>query len=1385
MSRLMAVAEEVVADPHRYRLARAGVLNVWQYDEQVFEFAEGRMLLRGANGAGKSKTLEMLLPFVLDGDKRQLSASGGQHHTSLLWLMMENGSFGAPNRIGYVWVEFARTDDAGRREVFTCGIGIRASESAKSATTWYFTSPHALGDGLELSDSSGPLPPDRCREAVEPDGVYFDQHSGRAYKDHIGRTLFGLETNRYDELLRMLYWLRRPQVGESIDPRSLAETLSVALPQLDEDLLRSTGESLDQLADFGDQLDSLARATRAVQSFVETYQQYAATVVGERARAMVEAVAEQRKRHGTLRERETELAEAEHQVEQAQRSRSDAEARRRDADTRKAQLEASPEARSQHMLWEKERRAAELTKTAERAARAAETAEQEASRLHEDVVADGEQLGADLAAAVQHAERLARSLVDQRVGATFPVLTLGGIPREVADAGSLRRALDEHAAGVSDCRPAIGTARAAVQAVGEALTASELAEGERAKAEDRAADAEQAAAESAERLRAVEELADAAEQAFTDALATWRADDRAVPLDLPEELNAALLHELPGHARASAQPHLADLRDQQSAALAERRAADDRLRDLRKQRAAIEAELDPAPSPPTLARTPRDPTNGDPLWRLIDFADSVDAQQAAGLEAALESSGLLDAWVRSDGAVLDAQTHDVVLPAGPAVAGRTLVDVLVSAPAEDSLVSGDTVRTVLSRIQLAEEIGHERQQRGSGEVDGDAPSGPFTIEPQARIAFDGTWRLGVLEGRAGKPVAQYVGAGARAAERARRLAEVDEQIGHTETTLEQAQRILDQITGQIGGVEAWLAAVPPTASLLEAWSQAHSERNVHERNQTALVGRLEQARRARAHAAEAARLLDDLADLHGLPTNRSGLNARDAALVDLDRQAVAHVEQCERLRNPLDRWARDRERADAKRSQANRAVNEAGETEYTAVEARTEYETLRETFGAAVEELERRLREIRRQRDRADSDWKAADETVRQWINERGAYGEQVAEARRAVAEHAPLQAAAIHMFGALHAVEGLLQTVLDRPADGDEVTVLTAAATYAEGDAVPQPVQRLAREFAAWQPDQPVRGTTVLGRWNELLASEAGSADPRWFEQQDVVVVVGRDQAGEHPISVLARRMAAKLAADRELFTEREGRIFTEHLLGDLGDALRKRRQEAEELVAAMNRLLNNVSTSQGIKVRLDWRLKDDVVPEIREAAELLTKPMGALLPDERQRLKDALHRLIESSREEHPELDYTEHLHAALDYRTWSEFRIRISRPEAPNDWKVLTRRTPLSQGEQKVVCYLPLFAAASAHFTSVAGAAADAPRFILLDDAFPKIDVKTHPKLFGLLVDFDLDFVVTSERLWGDYETVPRLAIYEALRSPTERGIAQYKHVWDGRRLHAVGM
>ena len=339
-------------------------------------------------------------------------------------------------------------------------------------------------------------------------------------------------------------------------------------------------------------------------------------------------------------------------------------------------------------------------------------------------------------------------------------------------------------------------------------------------------------------------------------------------------------------------------------------------------------------------------------------------------------------------------------------------------------------------------------------------------------------------------------------------------------------------------------------------------------------------------------------------------------------------------------------------------------------------------------------------------------------------------------------------------------------------------------GVKLPAAVAELARALAVLVPERPVSEAAVWNRYTEVTSGPAADCEPRVLEYHGMLAVVARDDTGEHPLGELAGRLEADVARDADLLTERERRVFEEHILGDLGETLRARRFEAEELVAAMNRLLQGVTTSQGVQVSLHWRLREDVPTDSRQAVALLGRPLGALLPDERQTLRDCLHRLIETSRSEQPELSYVEHLGRALDYRQWFAFRVRYTRPELDGRWLDLHRRSPLSQGEQKVVCYLPLFAAAAAHFSSVAGAAPYAPRFVLLDDAFPKIDVRTHPLLFGLLVDLDLDFVITSERLWGDHETVPSLAIYEALRDPSERGIAQYEHRWDGQRLQAVG-
>jgi hypothetical protein len=221
------------------------------------------------------------------------------------------------------------------------------------------------------------------------------------------------------------------------------------------------------------------------------------------------------------------------------------------------------------------------------------------------------------------------------------------------------------------------------------------------------------------------------------------------------------------------------------------------------------------------------------------------------------------------------------------------------------------------------------------------------------------------------------------------------------------------------------------------------------------------------------------------------------------------------------------------------------------------------------------------------------------------------------------------------------------------------------------------------------------------------------------------------------------------------------------------------------MNETLDEVRSSHGIGARLVWELPAGSDADIKAAVDLLRRPSALRTRDQSARLRDALRRRIEETRLADPSAGYALHLRTALDYRAWFGFKVKVTDTANPDRERVLSHRTALSQGEQRVVSYLVLFATAAAHFSSLGGAVPAAPRLILLDDAFAKVDEPTHGRLLGLLVELDLDFVLTSERLWGCFATVPSLHIYECLRDPHTRGVATVHFSWDGQRKRLVSV
>ena len=89
----------------RWKMNRIGFVNFWLYDEEDFEFEDGKLLLRGQNGSGKSITTQSFIPFVLDGDRTpsRLDPFGSSDRRMEYYFLGEEGK---EESTGYLFLEF-------------------------------------------------------------------------------------------------------------------------------------------------------------------------------------------------------------------------------------------------------------------------------------------------------------------------------------------------------------------------------------------------------------------------------------------------------------------------------------------------------------------------------------------------------------------------------------------------------------------------------------------------------------------------------------------------------------------------------------------------------------------------------------------------------------------------------------------------------------------------------------------------------------------------------------------------------------------------------------------------------------------------------------------------------------------------------------------------------------------------------------------------------------------------------------------------------------------------------------------------------------------------------------------------------------------------------
>lgn len=1355
----------------RWQPLRLGLVELFQYDSEEFWFRDGHLLLRGNNGTGKSKVLSLCLPFLFDANLRPSRIEpDGDSGKRMAWNLLM-GTY--PRRIGYSWIEFGRRTAEGEARYLTLGAGLSAVNGRTQVESWYFILEGAatgqdprIGQDLWLTnDQRVVLTRERLREQVEGRGRGRVIDHAHIYKRAVDERLFQLGVKRYEALMDTLIQLRQPQLSKKPDEASLSDALTEALPPLPNELLTDVAEALNQLEEDRLQLERTKQLERAVRHFEQRYRAYAGTVTRRQAKELRQAqtgfdkASEERNAahlaFNAAQEHELKVSTDHAEIKQLQIT---AHERLRTLQSDPANGDANRLATAKSDAEDREHEAqiaSEQCREAQQHLVREETRGTLSRQRHDDATRE---MASSRAAANRDAATagVSSALGDSPLNNLSPE-SLADLPDSALTAAlkSLRESAGQRLANIRHLEQrhadfaAKQVALTAVQGTQRDYQAA-LTEA----AEERAATDEAADATGNELVQSWERYCEALVQLDVDAaeplaqLVEWvaRIDGRN---PMASALSAAYQRAALDLAsrRTTLEARRAELKRESATLIAEQR--------------ELAAGQDLVPiAPPTRARDALNDRVGAPFWQVVDFKEHLGVGDRAGLEAALEGSGLLDAWVAPDGVLMAADGSpllDSTWVHRPPVSGSSLLDVLQPELPEGCAVAAGVVTGILRGIATG--------------TDGDAA--------ESWIGVDGRYRLGALAGAWQKQQAIYIGHTARARARAIRLEAI-------------AQRLL-QIDGEEGELQNEFAALEQDGEQTQReWAEAPRDdalRNAIQKVASAEQQVLQARRRldavdAQCRTAEeglqAAResLQKDAADLQ-LPAEKDRL----APLIEFLDQFGQTIQQLTRIIREwqsarTDHFAQQERELDARKSLEQRmeALLDASDR---AAQASARYDLLKGTIGAKVETLLAQLALAQNEVNGVDKRMEEVQGTLKTAGEARAVAQTRAEGADTLLAERTAARAQAIERLQHF-AASTLLASALPDMAIPDTATPWTIDPALGLARRAEQALSNLPDDEAAWNriQRQVAEDLTELQRALSALGHTATSEPNHWGFSVHVLY----QNRSERP-DTLAATLANDVAQRSELLSSKEREILENHLQTEIAAEIQRLMRSADKQVDAINEELRKRPTSTGVRYRLQWQplTHEEGAPTGLDAARerLLSSSSDMWSAEDRRAVGTMLQRQIEAERDSaDTDVDaaassMTDQLARALDYRRWHRFRVERQHRQG-EAWRKLSG--PASSGERALGLTVPLFAAISSFYGR--GGSPLAPRLMLLDEAFAGIDDAARAHCMGLIREFDLDFVITSEREWGCYAELPGVSICQLQRREGMEAVFVSRWTWDGR-------
>ena len=1340
-----------------YKVKRIGLINFWLYDEETFDFEDGKLLLRGSNGSGKSVTMQSFIPLILDGNKNpsRLDPFGSKDKRIEDYLLGNADGEQKDEAIGYLFMELYSEQEKRYR---TLGMGLHAKKG-RPTDFWGFIlkDGRRVGQDFLLYHSQADKVPCTKRELrarLGNDNVYVE--SAKEYKEAVNKNIFGFpDLDMYDEFINLLLQLRSPKLSKEYKPTKLMEILSTVLQPLTEEDLRPLSEAIEEMDKTKENIIKLQSHAKQLSNLLITYNNYNETMLYRKAKKYLDNLHTELTSKENLEQLEKEIEHLEESIHKNEKRTQELQSRKEICETKRSNLNSTDLESKIHRfkiindeIKEENRRKMDEENRLKRYL-------DKITELEQNLKGKEENKNKEILKSHDLFKEIENLCIDIKFDEGIVMLKEYDDPNTLKQFAPLKIRLHNYRIKLEQIKQELEKKQQLEEKRNEFEEQINVKNKDYEEITQNIQGQEEAIADEVSNIKeqisslgktnSIARLTVDEVKAIIEPFAFYDQDSytesKQKYIDLISKIKEKLTNEF---------YRIQNKKANQSQKITELKKMLDELQESKEIEIIRDEE-----EKKTISILEEKNISYIELYKAIEFKGSISKQDRNKLESTLLATGLLNAFIVSDlSKVNDLKGNFITI--GPK-AKNNLTEYFQPAIESHSSI----IKQVLESISTNQK--HEICLTKDF----------FQIN---HLRFQGSDQIQSV----------YIGLLARQKAKEEKIEQVKKQLEDEEAILQNLNHLKQAKEDEITQLESESKAFPSDKTLVQLETSLlklhtkldviHKDKVLLEEKLQILTNDIETLFKRLVELKKEVSLplyletfhevIEKLQYLASLLSNFENclkeIQRIKSTIGDLENQKKDYSEQVEQLHSNLTKITLSLKRKEQEKEDLNQILNSR------------EYKDLSNQIQNLGQEIDRIEEELTSLRISYGKETEALSRNKNSLEDITQSY--QVKCTLTSLAEDFFKEEYNLHYVEDQpyeHPKE-LAKKMVKKLSSRKDIDVNTATNNYYEA------FNRYRMPLSDYHLTSSVIFEHEIKEIPELDKELLFSIYSENTRSDFKAIYQGK------PLNLYALLDTLKDAIDEnnQLISEQDRHLFEEILLKTVGSKIRDRINSSKAWVKEINEIMKEMQKNSSLSFGLEWRSKNAESME-----ELETKELVKIFKMDPETVQDEdSNRLISHFRSKlRKEIEfnnasdaYSSVIFDVLDYRNWFEFKMTYQR--SGENKRELTNKvfSVFSGGEKAKTMYIPLFAAVSAKLKS---ANSNAPRMIVLDEAFAGVDDVNIREMFGILSSLNLDYILTSQALWGDYDTVKDLAISELIRPNNAQAVCVRRYRWNGKYKEIV--